>query len=150
MKKPSSINKGPWLLVRAELTADPTVSLLILAQPRHTFHDLHETIEMGSNRPDQGHLHRFDFAEAEPVGNDTMNLPPEQQSSEVVIGDRVDAGDRFTYLFDFGDNWLYDIGIERTNLGLGTAFRTFEEPFTMAWPLLLAASGPPPEQCPQA
>lgn len=145
MKKPSSINKGPWLLVRIEHRDNSDIGMIVLAQPQHTFRDLHEVIELGANRWDQNHLHQFDFEGQDPVGNDVDNLAPEQASSEVKLEDRVEAGDRFAYVFDFGFGWEYNLGVERTNLGLGTAFRTFEDVAEMEIPILLASSGQPDE-----
>jgi len=99
-----------------------------------TLHDLHEAIFCAFDRDDE-HLYSFSFATSatrgrrfavEPKYSHPMAAAGAGPSGEGLGGNatqvsldslRLRQGQRFSYLFDFGDHWLHDIVVEAVNAG---------------------------------
>ena len=99
-------------------------------QGSQTLHDLHEEIFHAFSRYDE-HLYSFYFPQPGVRGRDRLR-DAEEYSHPIAVRDpgpfdddcRMDAsktrldslqlsvGDRFDYLFDFGDSWWHDILVE--------------------------------------
>lgn len=65
---------------------------------------------------DSDHLYQFSYRN--PFGvQEKINHPymdEELSTSEVLVGEvPIDVGQSMTYLFDFGDNWTFDVTLER-------------------------------------
>ncbi len=99
----------------------------------HTLEDLHEGIFTAFDRYDP-HLYAFYFPKAPSRGRRSGPQPKEYTAplmfdNPVPFGDddqnnaaetRLDdlglrAGQRFEYLFDFGDSWLHEVVVEKTS-----------------------------------
>jgi hypothetical protein len=101
-----------WWSIKVELvegrgqTFWPRPGRVFAAAPGHTFADLAESIEVAFGRWDGSHLHEFRLADGTRIG-----IPDPDWDDEEVLDDQktklsvLSAGDRFLYVFDFGDNW---------------------------------------------
>ena len=79
----------------------------------HTLHELHEQIQRAFNF-DNDHLYEFfmdnrrwsEYSIGHPAAEDTV------PADEVAIGDAdLSEGQSILYLFDFGDEWLFDVKV---------------------------------------
>lgn len=112
-----------WFLVRVELLSgrgdefDPPPGRVLLVPPATTFEQLAEAINTALGRWDFSHLSRFVLADGTSVedaetraesiqGVFTDGIPRTALLTERV-GKLVRSGDRFTYVFDFGDDWTH-------------------------------------------
>src|SRR5436190_18311476 len=111
-----------WFVVRVDLLSgrgqefDPPPGRVLLVPPASTFEQLAEAINTALGRWDLSHLSRFVLADGTSVedaetraesiqGVFTDGIPRTALLTERV-GKLVRSGDRFTYVFDFGDDWM--------------------------------------------
>ncbi|HWI33730.1 MAG TPA: hypothetical protein VNS83_05415 [Lapillicoccus sp.] len=112
-----------WFLVRVDLLSgrgqefDPPPGRVLLVPPATTFEQLAEAINVALGRWDLGHLSRFVLAD----GTSVEDAETRAESIQAVftdgiprttllterVGKLVRSGDRFTYVFDFGDDWTH-------------------------------------------
>lgn len=79
---------------------------------------LHELIQIAFGWTDS-HLHLFEI-DGEEYGPSTEGM--ESRSERVRLSRLVTVGDRFSYLYDFGDDWRHTVEVEK-RLPPGTAHR---------------------------
>lgn len=92
--------------------------------PSHTFAALAKTIDDAFARWDRAHLCQFTLAdgtvvtdeetadEAQDIGFGPFPKRP-LVLGNVKVGSRVDVGEEFRYVFDFGDDWTYACTVEK-------------------------------------
>ena len=107
-----------WIAVRVELvsgwtqTFDPPPGRIFIVGNKHTFFDLYEAIESSFGRWEQGHLHAFLMDDEEMIGSDPFEELGASDDQQILIAERVGIGDRFTYIFDWGDEWRHECTVE--------------------------------------
>jgi hypothetical protein len=112
-----------WIAIRVELVSgaghkfDPAPGRIFVVGSRHTFLDLHEAIESSFGRWEQVHIHAFEMADGEMIGPpDPDGELKDTDESRVRVAARVRLGDRFTYTYDFGDEWRHECSVETPEL----------------------------------
>jgi hypothetical protein len=111
-----------------------------IAVPARNYMDSLAAMILKSVRFDQDHLYQFSyqnrFGAQEYVHHSFMDEGP--WTSEMLIGDvPLHIGQTMTFLFDFGDNWEFDVTLERV-----------EPDADVAKPVILESHGEPPQQYP--
>ena len=114
---------------------------MLLLQPissEHTLHDLHKVIFEAFNFGEE-HLYAF-FMEGTPWKGEAYWSPHNDEgpfANKIKLGS-IDllAKQKFLYLFDFGDEWIFLVQIEKIIKG-GTRILK---------PIILASCGESPEQ----
>ncbi|MFN2320770.1 MAG: hypothetical protein ABR500_13965, partial [Dermatophilaceae bacterium] len=112
-----------WQTVTVELvrgrgeTFDPTPGRVMLLPPRTTFDQLGEAIDVAFARWDFSHLRQFVLPDGavvldEEAARDEQATPVGAISRTVLLSEPVKThvstvGDRFSYVFDFGDGWMH-------------------------------------------
>lgn len=111
-----------WQTVTVELvrgrgeTLDPTPGRVMLLPPRTTFDQLGEAIDVAFARWDLSHLRQFVLPDGavvcdEESATDEPATPVGAISRTVLLSEpvkqHVSVGDRFSYVFDFGDGWMH-------------------------------------------
>lgn len=103
-----------WWSITVELvegrakTFWPRPGRVFAAAPSHTFADLADAIDTAFARWDRAHLNEFRLADETRIG-----LPDPDWDDEEVLDERttklsrLGLGDRFLYVFDFGDDWSH-------------------------------------------
>lgn len=106
-----------WLSIRVELVggrgADywPRPGRIFAAARGHTFADLAVSIDDAFARWDRSHLHEFRFEDGTRIG--MVNPLWAEEEDDDLLDDRktrlsrLKAGERFLYVFDFGDDWAH-------------------------------------------
>jgi hypothetical protein len=112
-----------WLSIRVELVEGrgerfwPRPGRIFAAARTHTFAQLASAIDDAFARWDLAHLHDFTLADGTrlttPYG-DWEEAGPAADDRKTTLG-RLRLGERFVYVFDFGDDWthLCTVGGER-------------------------------------
>ena len=108
---------------RGEELVDPPGRDLLMSRT-HTFADLAKAIDRAFARWDLSHLHEFRLPDGRRVvmaaeADDPEEIDPardldERAHSLSSLG--LHAGDRFVYVFDFGDNWEHGCTVLRTDI----------------------------------
>jgi Plasmid pRiA4b ORF-3-like protein len=112
-----------WLSICVDLVEGhgehlwPRPGRLIAAARSHTFAQLGRAIDAAFARWDTAHLHEFRLADGTRLTTpyvDWEELGPAVDDSAARLS-RLGLGDRFLYVFDFGDDWthLCTVGPER-------------------------------------
>lgn len=112
-----------WQTVTVELVRgrgesfDPAPGRVMLLPPRTTFEQLGEAIDLAFARWDLSHLRMFVLADGavvcdEESAMDEFSRPDGTISRTVLLSDPVKrhvstVDDRFSYVFDFGDDWMH-------------------------------------------
>ena len=106
-----------WLFIQVELVEGngerfwPRPGRLFAASRAHSFAQLSDAIEDAFARWDRAHLHEFTLADATRLATPFQGW--EQSSQGPALDDRrirlnrLALGERFLYIFDFGDGWLH-------------------------------------------
>jgi len=104
-----------WLSIRVDLVAGhgehfwPRPGRIFAAARSHTFAQLAEAIDDAFARWDRAHLHDFSLAD----GTRLTTLYEDWDESGPAADDRqaklsrLQLGERFVYVFDFGDDWTH-------------------------------------------
>jgi hypothetical protein len=114
-----------WLTIRVELVEGhgchlwPRPGRIFVAARSHTFAHLARAVDDAFARWDRSHLHEFTLSDGTRVAT-----PDEEWDEDPTVADeartklgRLDLGERFVYVFDFGDDWahLCTVGSERVD-----------------------------------
>ncbi len=104
-----------WLPIRVELVAGrgeelwPRPGRIFAANRSHTFRQLADAIDDGFARWDRSHLHEFFLADGHRIGfpdlDDEDPAPLLDHRRQRLS--RLDLGEQFAYVFDFGDDWQH-------------------------------------------
>ncbi len=116
-----------WLSIRVELVSgrgqgyDPPPGRVFAVPPSASFDDLAQAIDTAFGRWDLAHLHQFTLADgtevSDPEPNDEAVDSPYGPISKTLpltvrISGTLSDGDRFGYVFDFGDQWTHQCVVE--------------------------------------
>jgi hypothetical protein len=99
------------LLVRITLRGiDPPIWRRVRVPDGFTLHQLHRVLQIVFSRLD---YHLYEFR----IGSRRFEAPdPEAEAEDATRAHlanlELHPGSRFTYLYDFGDNWTHDIEVE--------------------------------------
>ena len=125
---------------------EPEIWRRILVPESYTFYDLHVAIQDAMGWEDY-HLHRFVITDIKAPGGRVIIETPfaEPEDDEILESTEVPlsvffhkAGDRAVYIYDYGDNWVHDVVLEKIEP---------KEP-KKKYPLCLAGERAcPPEDC---
>jgi pRiA4b ORF-3-like protein len=107
-----------WLHVRVELlggagvVCDPPPGRVFVVGPQDTFGHLAEAIDLAFARWDLSHAHMFVLDDGSMIASNTDDWAPEMtDESTVSLSDTLTQGNRFTYVFDLGDDWQHDCDV---------------------------------------
>jgi len=108
-----------WLSIRVDLVEGrgldiwPRPGRRFAAARTHTFADLATAIDDAFARWDRSHLHAFELADGTRIGSTDPDEDDDEMldSARVKLG-RLGSGERFVYVFDFGDDWTHLCTIE--------------------------------------
>ncbi|MFI0242266.1 hypothetical protein [Streptomyces sp. NPDC016845] len=113
------MTEGEWWSVRVELLGGgmagelwPRPGRIFAVSTLHTLHVLAEAIDDAFARWDRSHLHEFDFPAigkraTEHRYAEIQDPAMELDADHVRIGDVLQPGTEFGYVFDLGDNWRH-------------------------------------------
>jgi len=112
-----------WLTIRVELlhgrgeVFDPPPGRNFVVPPGATFDNLGEAIDLALARWDLSHLRQFTLEDGTAVVDEEMadelrssawtQTIPRTALLSSVVARRVRSGSKFTYVFDFGDDWTH-------------------------------------------
>ena len=106
-----------WLQIRVDLVSGrgeelkPPPGRIFIVGPGHTFSALADAINQAFARWDLAHLHEFELSDGRRVGfvdPDPFEDDVEVEDHEAVkVAQLVGAGDEFSFVFDFGDDWRH-------------------------------------------
>ena len=101
-----------WWSIKVELVegrADrfwPRPGRVFAAAPSHTFAEMADAIDTAFARWDRAHLNEFRLADETRIGTPDADWGDEEILDERKTKlSRLAAGDKFLYVFDFGDGW---------------------------------------------
>lgn len=114
---------------KVNLKGEKSIWRTVVLRGDHTLHNLHKIIFKAFDRYDE-HLYSFYFPK-EPRGRDWRSLKVKEYSSPFYVKEpnplpderplnaekatldslKLNIGQTFEYLFDFGDNWLHEIKV---------------------------------------
>ena len=114
-----------WLSIRVDLVEGhgehvwPRPGRIFTAARSHTFAQLAHAIDDAFARWDRAHLHEFTLADGTRLTTpyeDWEELGPATDDRQARLS-RLGLGERFAYVFDFGDDWshLCTVGPERVD-----------------------------------
>ncbi len=103
-----------WLSIRVELVEGrgvdywPRPGRRFAAARTHSFADLATAIDDAFARWDRSHLHAFELPDGTRIGSTGPDWDDDAMldSARVKVG-RLASGERFLYVFDFGDDWTH-------------------------------------------
>jgi Plasmid pRiA4b ORF-3-like protein len=105
-----------WLSIRVELVSGrgtdfwPRPGRIFGASRSHTFDQLADAIELAFARWDHAHMHAFslpDGTQITPLDQWDGDAPDGSIDSATTKLNRLQQGEQFVYLFDFGDDWTH-------------------------------------------
>jgi hypothetical protein len=109
-----------WLAIRIELLhgrgteLDPPPGRVFLVGPKDTFAQLADAINKAFARWDHGHLHSFELHDGRQIGIPEGDWDSEfEDEAATTVASSVGKGDRFRYIFDFGDDWTHECVVDR-------------------------------------
>ena len=112
---PRSRRSRTWLSIRVELIEGRGADYwsrpgrIFAAARTYTFAALATAIDDGFARWDRSHLHEFEFADGTRIGirNETWDGHEKVIDYTRTKLSRLQLGDQFLYVFDFGDDWTH-------------------------------------------
>ena len=115
-KKKTTSADAPCLMeIHIELAGShPQVWRRIRIDGRSSFAALHHVIQAAMGWHD-AHLHQFRLNGRYIGVPDPENDSPEwhtENERDLIVGDHIATGSRFTYLYDFGDHWEHHLSVE--------------------------------------
>jgi len=132
-----SVAKNVWSLRITLSGSEPMIWRHVLLKSEITLHKLHEIIQ-GAMGWENSHLYEFS------INGIRYGLPdPEAEvrskdSKKAKLKELLSVGDRFKYIYDFGDGWQHEIVVEGEK-----SFNPF-----MRYPTCTAGENAcPPEDC---
>lgn len=97
------------LLGGLDIECDPPPGRVFAVGPAATFERLAETINVAFGRWDLSHLHAFELADGRRIG--FADVDPDEHGwldqAALKVGSTLEPGERFGFVFDFGDNWRH-------------------------------------------
>src|SRR3954462_9598158 len=131
-----NVSKAPLSLKVTLRDTKPPVWRRLLIPGEMTLGDLHQAIQAAMGW-DGGHLHAFDIAGRQYGDPDSLDEVADEE--RLTLNKVLNTGvSRFTYTYDFGDNWEHTVLIERPQRPLAAG----------RYPACLAGKrNCPPEDC---
>lgn len=139
-----SVEKSIWQLHISLKHSDPPIWRRVLVPGSITLETLDGVIQLSLNW-DNSHLHEFRIKTLpNPDPDDVFESngfepPIDAYETEVTLAESgLKRGSKFQYIYDFGDDWLHDIKVEKM----------LERDPEMKYPVCIEAAGAaPPEDC---
>jgi hypothetical protein len=111
-RRPSGLRKTPhWLVLHVSIDEiDPPIWRRIGVPDRLSLHQLHRVFQLAFGWLD---YHLYEFR----IGPRSFQEPLEEAEGEdatgvALAGLALAPGDRFTYAYDFGDDWVHTVRVE--------------------------------------
>ncbi|WP_335871641.1 plasmid pRiA4b ORF-3 family protein [Bacillus sp. 2205SS5-2] len=127
-KKRPCFQRGSYLL---KVKLSSSCWRIIRVSSSHTLLDVHNIIQLAFELDDD-HLYSF-FMDGKKFSQDCYNSPNDLQGpyvTDVKIGDlQLYDGKGFLYLFDFGDEWEFNVEVLKIAEGVEPDFVSIEEEF---------------------
>lgn len=101
-----------WLSIRVELVEGrgmrywPRPGRLFAASKMHSFSQLATAIDDAFARWDRSHIHEFQLSDGTRLGIPDPDFEEVIDDSSARLA-RLQPGEEFTYVFDFGDDWTH-------------------------------------------
>ena len=135
--------RGRWLAIKVVLTSglgfhpDQPPGRRMLVSPDHTLAEFAEAIDVAFARWDHSHLHLFDFGHAGRfmLGGDEEDEAVGDSSATPVRSLKLQAGARFTYIYDLGDEWRHDCQVDASDVDPEESYGTVPEKPVPFWGL---------------
>ncbi|HEY9286852.1 MAG TPA: hypothetical protein VIT43_02395 [Candidatus Dormibacteraeota bacterium] len=133
--------RGPWLAIKVVLASglgfhpDQPPGRRMLVSPDHTLAEFAEAIDVAFARWDHSHLHLFDFGDAGRfmLGGDEEDEAVRDSSTTPLRSLKLQAGARFTYIYDLGDEWCHDCVVDAVDVIPEEAYGTVSEKPVPFW-----------------
>lgn len=88
---------------------DPPPGRVFAVGPAVPFERFAGAINSAFGRWDFSHLHRFELADGRWIGFEDLDFePPGWVDHATKVGSLLAPGDRFGFVFDFGDDWRHE------------------------------------------
>lgn len=100
---------------------------VFLIGPHHTFSDLADAINVHFGRWDLAHLHEFKLADGREIGFPDTDSPNTLDHESITVSSAVAEGDRFEYVFDFGDYWEHQCEVEEVGVDPNELYGEYPE-----------------------
>jgi hypothetical protein len=111
-RRPKGPSEQDYPPSQGDAARHQATGLAPLADARRDLGDLHQAIQAAMGWHD-GHLHAFDIAGRQYGDRDTVDDVADER--RLTLNGLLTSGVvRFTYTYDFGDNWEHTVVIERT------------------------------------
>jgi len=92
---------------------DPPIWRLVRVPDAFTLHQLHRVLQIVFSHLDY-HLYAFEVGERRFEAPDPEAEHESEDATVTPLRDlKLSAGSRFTYVYDFGDDWEHDVVVER-------------------------------------
>lgn len=108
-----------WLAIEVELLhgvhaeCEPPPGRVMIVGPSHTFGQLARAINVAFARWDHSHLFEFVLADGSTISFPEFDIDEETiDQATTKVHRLVKPGDRFSYRFDFGDDWMHECVVE--------------------------------------
>ncbi len=116
--------RGRWLAIKVVLTSglgfdpDQPPGRRMLVSPDHTLAEFAEAVDVAFARWDHSHLHLLDFGDAGRfmLGGDEEDEAVGDSSTTPIRSLKLQAGARFAYIYDLGDEWRHDCEVEGSDV----------------------------------
>jgi hypothetical protein len=108
-ERPHELN---WLSIQVELVEGrgerywPRPGRLFAASMSHSFSELATAIDDAFARWDRSHLHQFELSDGTRLGIPDPDFEDVIDDAAAKLA-RLQPGEEFTYVFDFGDDWTH-------------------------------------------
>ena len=102
-----------WFQIQVELEGgrdlecDPPPGRIFMVGPSTTFAQLAEAIDVAFARWDLSHLHVFELPDGRMVGFESDDGEDDGWLDHDALTQELQPGDRFSYVFDLGDDWRH-------------------------------------------
>lgn len=131
-------DKEIWQLHISLRDSDPPIWRRVLVPGSVTLKQLDRVIQRSLDW-ENSHLHEFRIKTLVRPGRDGFEPPSNAYEARVRLAESgLTRGSKFQYIYDFGDDWLHDIKVEKM----------LERDPEMKYPVCIEAAGAaPPEDC---
>ena len=125
-----------WLEIRVVLEGgggidcNPPPGRTLIVGPHHTFEDLADAINTAFARWDRSHLNVFELPDGRRIGFPDEDFDETQivDHAALKVGRELKPGDRFEFVFDFGDHWRHRCEVSAETVDPAQAYGTVPEP----------------------